>query len=462
MHFIGIDIGTSTICGVALDFDKKRSESISKVNDATLSSGNSWEKIQDPERILSIVLQLLDEFLHRYDDIKGIGITGQMHGILYTDRSGNSVSPLITWQDGRGNLAYSDGLSYAGYLANVTGYKVSSGFGLVSHFYNQKNRLVPENSYRICTIMDYVVMKLSGIKVPKIDPSNAASLGFFNLEKLQFDTSAIEKVSINRDLLPEVIQSNEIVGFFKKNIPVCPAIGDNQAGFLGSISDLEKSILVNVGTSGQISVFSGNFIEVSKLDTRPFPGGGYILVGASLCGGNSFKLLKNLFEKTVATFCELQLEDNKFFKVANSINLSGNGNMDNLQVETIFEGTRENPGKRGSINNISMNNLTPQDLIIGFYNGVCNELYDFYNNLPSQIKDGKIKLVGSGNAVRMNRLLCQAFENRFGFRLFIPEHKEEAAFGACLCPVVGGRYLSGFRDAGTFVESVSFRNADGN
>lgn len=109
---------------------------------------------------------MVREFQSQYKDIKGIGITGQMHGIVYTDIQGNAVSPLYTWQDGRGNLNYRENQSYAAYLSDITGCPVATGYGLVTHFYNVQNRLVPTNATKLCTIMDYAVMKLSG-KIPK-------------------------------------------------------------------------------------------------------------------------------------------------------------------------------------------------------------------------------------------------------------------------------------------------------
>ena len=48
------------------------------------------------------------------EDIAVIGITGQMHGIVYTDCNGMAISPLYTWQDGRGNLPYGDTTYEAG------------------------------------------------------------------------------------------------------------------------------------------------------------------------------------------------------------------------------------------------------------------------------------------------------------------------------------------------------------
>lgn len=86
-----------------------------------------------------IVLELIQELRIQYPDIKGIGLSGQMHGILYVDAEGLAVSPLYTWQDMRGSLLYKDGISYAAYLSGQTGFPLSTGFGLVTHYYNKVN-----------------------------------------------------------------------------------------------------------------------------------------------------------------------------------------------------------------------------------------------------------------------------------------------------------------------------------
>ena len=103
MKYIGIDIGTSSICGVVAEYRNQVLDSITLENNTNIKSLKTWEKVQDPEKILSLAAEIINTFCSRYNDIKGIGVTGQMHGILYVDQNGNSLSPLFTWQDGRGN-----------------------------------------------------------------------------------------------------------------------------------------------------------------------------------------------------------------------------------------------------------------------------------------------------------------------------------------------------------------------
>jgi sedoheptulokinase len=446
LHFIGIDIGTSTICGVIYDTESRKMRSIVKENASKLETANEWEDLQDPQIILSIVQGILNEFIKEYKTIKGIGITGQMHGILYVDKNGNSISPLYTWQDGRGNLIYNNDLSYSDYLSDATGYSIPSGYGLATHFYNLKNGIIPEISFKICTIMDYVVMKLTTGNIPVTDNSNGASLGFFDLRNSRFDLEAIKKVSIDPEILPEILPANQIIGKYNNDIFVCNAIGDNQASILGSANDIEKSIFINIGTSSQISIYIDKYVQIETLELRPFPGGGYILVGSALCGGHSIVILKNFFDEVLKMYCMQPIENLYFYKAMNSLDYSGEDLMESIQVEVLFRGARLSPYKRGLIKNISTTNFTPVNLIFGFLHGICNELFDFYSKIP-EINDNKIEsLVGSGNAIRKNTILTRMLEDKFGHKMVIPEYCEEAAFGASICAMVGGNYIDNFLD----------------
>lgn len=443
MNFLGIDIGTSSICGIVYNTVSKDIVSIAKINNTDMLSCNVWEKVQDANAIVDIVLDLIQELRIQYPDIKGIGLSGQMHGILYVNAEGEAVSPLYTWQDMRGSLLYKDGMSYAAYLSKQTGFPLSTGFGLVTHYYNKVNSLVPQNAVKLCTIMDYTAIRLTGKCEPLVDCSNAASLGFFDKEKLAFDKEALWNVGIDSSILPEIGKAFSRVGHYE-NISVYTAIGDNQASFLGSIRDIRHSIHITVGTSSQISVYSEDYVNVPLLDTRPLPGGGYILVGAALCGGCSFSLLKKFFSETIKLYTGEEMDDTDLYKIMVSVPYK-EVQEDDIRVETLFGGTRSHPEKRGKIMNISCLNWHPENLIRGFLEGMSQELYDFYQLLPNSVREQKTILVGR-EGIKRNPLLCQILEERFKCHLQVSACREEAALGACICGMVGNGYINNFTD----------------
>lgn len=83
MNLIGIDIGTTTISLVLIE--KETGKLIAKdtiTHKSFLSTKIPEMKIQDPEKILSVMLEKLGEWMELYGRPAGIGFTGQMHGML--------------------------------------------------------------------------------------------------------------------------------------------------------------------------------------------------------------------------------------------------------------------------------------------------------------------------------------------------------------------------------------------
>ncbi len=368
---------------------------------------------------------------------------------MYTDRDGNHVSPLFTWQDQRGGLPHDGSGTYAGHVSEMTGYPVSPGFGIVTHYYHIRQGLVPESAAALCTIADYVAMKLADQVKPVMDYTMAASLGCFNVQKLEFPHDALHRMGIDAGMLPETVPSGTPAGMYDGRIPVACALGDNQASVLGSVNRVEKSVLVNVGTGGQVSVYSPGFAQVDGLETRPFPGGGYILVGASLTGGKSYAMLENFFRQVCEKFTHQPV--GSLYEQMSLIEIETLDRSDKLEVDTQFLGTRRHPGKRGSIRRISMSNFTPEHLIAGFLEGIAKELHDFYLLIPASLRKQIDTLVGAGNGIRKNESLSGIIAQTFGLPLHIPRNMEEASYGAALCAGVGCGYFDDFVSAGSVI-----------
>ena len=90
MKVIGIDIGTTTISLVVLDTEKKAVlESRTVPNGTFIRTEKEWERIQNPDRIVEKAMRELKELRKAYKDVETIGLTSQMHGILYIDEDGN-------------------------------------------------------------------------------------------------------------------------------------------------------------------------------------------------------------------------------------------------------------------------------------------------------------------------------------------------------------------------------------
>ncbi|HYE67024.1 MAG TPA: FGGY family carbohydrate kinase [Anaerovoracaceae bacterium] len=426
MNFIGIDIGTTTICAVCINQEGQLLQSKTLPNSSHVN-GQTFEALQSPQSILDSCRQLITGMTEQFCDIGAIGISNQMHGILYIDEKGAAVSPLYTWQDERGNENFRAEETYCMKLSRITGYRMATGFGLSTHYYNCVNSCIPDDAVKLCTIGDYVAMRLCDMRVPKMHPSNAASLGLFNIEANQFDAAALRKADISPSILPKITKAEEWIGKMQSGIPVCVAIGDNQASVLGSL-DGNSSIHINIGTSSQISLVTDRIAESELMECRPYLFNKYLLVGAPLCGGFSYHILKNFFEES-ARMMGMDSVDNLYEKM-NSAGLEeyhkdGGG----LTVDTRFRGTRAEPHLRGSITGISSYNFKPGNLIIALLQGICEELYVCFNSIPnSAANQGPI--YASGNGIRLNPLLLKLLEGTFKRSVIILDNKEEASVGA--------------------------------
>jgi len=305
-------------------------------------------------------------------------------------------------------------------------------------------------------------MKLARAAAPVMDGTNAASLGLFRAGTMEFDTAAMDKAGIGTRLLPPLVPSGTVIGETEHGLPVVAALGDNQASFLGSVRSIRDTLLVNVGTGGQISAYtSGHRLEDSltgKIDLRPFPGGGYLLVGASLSGGKSYALLEQFFREVCVRFAGYQ--GPALFEAMNGLALehlrrdksdehcAGIPAAEQLAVHTQFYGTRSDALRRGSIERISPENFTPGHLTVSFLEGIVRELHDFYRLFPQDVRQRMRTMVGSGNGIRQNAALREILQRMFRFPLHEAPHREEAAVGAALCAGVGTGFFSDFFSAG--------------
>ncbi len=430
MKAIGLDIGTTTICGVLVDGQTgMQLEKYTVSNDASLTASYSWQKLQDPDRIEQCCFGILNKLIGEYLDIAAIGVTGQMHGILYLNSFGEPVSPLITWQDGRGNQTEHNGITYAQSISDRTGRRLASGFGAVTHYWNTKNHRIPDGAVTMCTIADYIAMRLADIQKPVLHSSMAASLGLFNLEDNTFDEVLIQKAGMESTYFPQVQKEEKPIGFWKENISISAAFGDNQASFLGAVPR-DGSVLVNVGTGSQISVLADQIRSFDQLECRPYRKGKYLYVGSSLCGGYAYALLKRFYE-SVFRMSDMQPEKDLYtFMNKAAANALSRYGMHGIQADVRFNGSRIQPDLRGKIENISVDNFDAESLTLGILQGICKELYEYYleANVPCDIP----YITGSGNGIRKNPLLQHLFELQFGKEVHISQCEEEAACGSAL------------------------------
>ena len=120
-YYLGIDTGTTSISITAIESSGQLLEHRT-LNHSSFIQGESFNKIQNPERILNFVNEIITDIMKTLGTPSGIGFTGQMHGMLYVNAHGDSVSPLYTWQDQSGTETVK--------ILREHGMRCSVGYGL--------------------------------------------------------------------------------------------------------------------------------------------------------------------------------------------------------------------------------------------------------------------------------------------------------------------------------------------
>ncbi|MBQ7665091.1 MAG: hypothetical protein IJS42_00085, partial [Synergistaceae bacterium] len=338
-YYLGIDTGTTSISTAAIDSSGQLIDHRT-LNHSSFIKGESFNKIQNPERINNFVADILADIMKALGVPSAIGFTGQMHGMLYVNSSGDSVSPLYTWEDLSGTETVK--------ILRSHGMKCSVGYGLATHLYLQMNGKIPNDAVKMTTISDYIAMKLCRNDSPVLSSDMAASWGCFDVKAHEFMYDSLENAGVDVSFLPEIVKGYHVIGHTKENVPVVCSIGDNQAAVKGALKDSpEDSALINVGTGSQISLVTNEYYDSEgDIETRPYGAEKYILSGAGLCGGRAYAMLEGFYESLCGYECYSMMQTN----AESFIEMHGMNSA--WKVETTFSGTRSNPDKRGSISGI--------------------------------------------------------------------------------------------------------------
>src|SRR5262249_2276049 len=206
-----------------------------------------------------------------------------------------------------------------------------------------------------------------------------------------------------RGLFPEVRPSGKRLGGLAPEpartiglpagLPVFVGIGDNQASFLGSVAKRDETVLVNVGTGGQVAGFVERFVYDPALETRPFPGGGFLLVCAGLSGGRAYALLERFFQRVGADVLG-QPSAPPLHAAMNRLAGRVPPGADGLHCEPFFSGTRADPALRANWTGLSAENFTPGHLTRSLLEGMARAFRQGYEAVSRNAPRPRTRLVG--------------------------------------------------------------------
>jgi sugar (pentulose or hexulose) kinase len=394
-----------------------------------------------------------------------LGVTGQMHSLLLADSDLLPTADLITWQDRRALEPTDSGETWLDRFRALcdpaaisrTGCTPSPGYLAVTLFTLQGQGRLPAASRHALTLADWAVARMTGT-TPVTDRTNAASTGVYDLGRDEW-SELIAATGLPQDLFPPVVESGTIVGGLTaeyaeilglpEGLPVASAIGDHQAAVLGSLPAGEEAVQVNIGTGGQVSLPVPRFLRTPTSDTRYLPDGRYLLVGAGMAGGDAYAWVRKTVAEWLSVF-GVERSDDELFEHLNRLAAAVPSGSDGLRCEPFFRGTRREPSRRGVFSGVTTENFTPGHVARAVLEGISEALAGFVRDHSSQpdVADRFTRVIATGNAVRRNRLLAVSLARAFGLPVFVPEHEEEAAYGAAVLAGVRTGIWTDLEEAG--------------
>ena len=441
-YTLGIDIGTSGVKTGLLDLSNYELVAIA-------SRGYKNTSRQNTDKIWKMTIEAIKESVSKFIEkfhINAIGLSGQMHGTVFYDNSGEIIGPIINWQDDSCNKPIEK------YRGKTTIEKIvelldsedfddlgidtmASGFFGATLFYIRENHKSFFNRIKHAVLpTDFIRGKLLGKCDYSTDQTNAFSTGLFNTKQNKWHSEFIKRLRLSEEIFPMVCYTSEIAGYISnevadmlktgRGIPLIYGGGDNQMSILGTgLITPDSPPLINIGTGAQISKIIGKYKKINGVDTRSFFDGNFALVGASLGGGKSYRSLKNEI------------------KESEGIDISF-PEMDTLasNVEPLCDGLRFYTGasRRKPNRNAGFSKNIKHPKGIGHraravMEAIVLELHEYYSLFG---KNKHTSLMAAGNALQNSTVWSQIVADIFGKIVHITNF-ENAVFGAALMAAKG-------------------------
>jgi xylulokinase len=247
----GIDVGTSAAKGLAIDPEGTvlaRAE-----GEYPLSTPRPGWSEQDPDDWWRATETVLAELTTAAGEPAGIGLSGQMHGLVALDANDEVLRPAILWNDQRTQAECDEIERTIGLerLIELTGNRALTGFTAPKLLWLQHHE--PDTYDRIARIAlpkDYVRLKLTGEHAT--DVSDASGMLLLDVANRAWSHEVLEALNIDPDWLPTVLESPYVSGQTKDGTPVAAGAGDQAAGALGVGVDRPGPVSVALGTSGVV------------------------------------------------------------------------------------------------------------------------------------------------------------------------------------------------------------------
>ncbi len=316
-YLIGIDLGTSGTKTVL--FDTNGRAVASKTVEYPLSQPqNGWAE-QDPEdwwRAACAGLQsVLTESGVSAAEISGVGLSGQMHGLVLLDGAGAVLRPAILWCDGRTGEECREITETIGRkrLIEITANPALPGFTAGKILWVRKHEpALWQKTRHILLPKDYVRYRLTGVFATEV--SDASGMNLLDVPQRCWSQEVLNKLDIDEGLLGEVHESVDVIAGVAPEAaratgllpgtPVVGGAGDNAAAAIGTGVVAPGKAFTTLGTSGVIFAYSDKVRIDPEGRVHSFchaVPGAWTVMSCTLAAGLSLQWFRN-------QFCAAELE----------------------------------------------------------------------------------------------------------------------------------------------------------
>ncbi len=303
--YLGIDIGTSSLKAVLID-DAQRIVGSRTVSLEVARPHPGWSE-QDPESWWQACEAVMDGLVadHRAEiaAVRGIGLSGQMHGATLLDEADRVLRPCILWNDGR---SAAEAAEISAVSERVTGNIAMPGFTAPKLMWVKRHE--PEVFAKVRTVLlpkDYVRLRLTGDKAS--DMSDSAGTLWLETAKRAWSDEMLALTDMDRAQMPRLYEGSAATGTLRSelagrwgmsgSVVVAGGGGDNAASACGVGAVAAGTGFISIGTSGVIFVtadrYRGNPAGAVHAFCHAVPGTWHQM-GVSLSSAGSLDWLANV------------------------------------------------------------------------------------------------------------------------------------------------------------------------
>ncbi len=472
-YLLGIDVSTTATKALVID---ERGSVVAIASDEYefFTPRPLWAE-QNPadwwRACVKVIRRVLEKIPAR--EIAGIGLTGQMHGLVLLDAEGNVLRPCIMWNDQRTAKQCAEITDQVGGTKNLLrmiGNPVLPGFTAPKILWVRENE--PQVYARAAHVLlpkDYLRYKLTGAYATEV--SDASGTALLDVAQRNWSDELLKAIEIPRAWLPDVFESSVVSAKISadaanetgllEGTPVVGGGGDQAAQAVGTGIVQEGIVSATLGTSGVVFASSDSYrLEPNGLlhaFCHAVPNKWH-LMGVMLSAAGSFRWFRDALgeqEKREARDAKEQRDENKdVYEILTEKAARANAGCEGLIFLPYLTGERTphpDPHARGAFFGITLRHRK-EHFARAVLEGVAYGLRDSLELMRALgLNISQVRASGGGARSELWRqILANVFNSEIALVNWNPEsgfRTEGAAFGAALLAGVGAGVYANVEDA---------------